>query len=166
MQETWNIENPQLLLIDGFHPVIFKQREGMRGGGVRFYIKNCISYEIIDVCSPFENKIIESLTLLLKFPNKSKCYVTSIYRSNGSLPNITQNDQMLRFLNAFNDLLAQLVVKSHVSFVFTNSNINLISENIPQYANYLNTMFSHGFLLLNTKSSRMIDGSSSPHIIQ
>jgi len=80
LQETWNIVNPQLLLIDGFHPVIFKHREGMRGGGVGFYIKNCISYEKIDDCSPFENKIIASLTLLLQYPNKSKCYVTSIYR--------------------------------------------------------------------------------------
>jgi len=161
LQETWNIVNPQLLLIDGFHPVIFKHREGMRGGGVGFYIKNCVSYEIIDDCSPFENKIIESLTLLLQYPNKSKCYVTSIYRSNGTIPNVTQNDQIQRFYIAFNDLLAQLAVKPHVSFLFTDSNINLISDNIPQYANYLNTMFSHGFLLLNTKSSRMVDGSSS-----
>ena len=39
LQEIWNIDNLQSLSIEGFHPLIFKQRVGMRGGGVGFYIK-------------------------------------------------------------------------------------------------------------------------------
>jgi hypothetical protein len=39
LQEIWSIDNPDLLVIPGFHPLIFKQRAGMRGGGVGFFIK-------------------------------------------------------------------------------------------------------------------------------
>jgi len=167
LQEIWTIDHPQLLNIEGFHPLIYKQRAGMRGGGVGFYIKNSISFEIIEDCSPFENKILESITLLLSLSNKSKIYVTSVYRSNGPLPNISANDQMQRFSLSFNDLLAKISIKRHVSFIFTDSNINLINENPLVYGNYLNTIFSHGFLQLNTKASRMYDGSISliDHII-
>jgi len=31
IQECWKIEFPELLVIPGYHPFIFKQREGMRG---------------------------------------------------------------------------------------------------------------------------------------
>jgi hypothetical protein len=43
LQETWNIQYPEFLDIDGFKPLIFKNRRGMRGGGVGFYIKNNLS---------------------------------------------------------------------------------------------------------------------------
>ncbi len=166
LQEIWNIDQPQLLQIDGFN-LVYKQRVGMRGGGVGFYIKNCISYEIVENCSPFENKILESITLLLTFSNKSKILVTSVYRSNGVLPNVTTNDQLLRFTVSFNDLMAKLSTKSHVSFMFTDSNINLINPNQLVYGNYLNTIFSHGYLQLCKKATRMIDGSATliDHII-
>ncbi len=108
LQEIWTIDHPQLLNIEGFHPLIYKQRAGMRGGGVGFYIKNSISFEIIEDCSPFENKLLESITLLLSLSNKSKIYVTSVYRSNGPLPNISATDQMQRFSLSFNDLLAKM----------------------------------------------------------
>lgn len=39
IQETWNIELPELVSIRGYHPFIFKMPEGMRGGGVGSYIK-------------------------------------------------------------------------------------------------------------------------------
>jgi hypothetical protein len=166
LQEIWNIDHPQILQIDGFN-LIYKQRVGMRGGGVGFYIKNSISYEIVENCSPFENKILESITLLLTLSNKSKMLVTSVYRSNGVLQNVTANDQMLRFSVSFNDLMANLSTKSHVSFIFTDSNINLINPNQLVYGNYLNTIFSHGYLQLCKKATRMKDGSATliDHII-
>jgi len=78
IQETWDIKYPELLSINGFNPVIFKRRRGMRGGGVGFYVRNGIQAKIIDELSPFENKIIESLTIQLSYPNKKslllKCY--------------------------------------------------------------------------------------------
>jgi len=161
LQEIWSIDNPELLDIHGFHPLIFKQRAGMRGGGVGFFIKNNISWEIVEDCSPFQNKILESLTLLLSLPNNNKMLVTNLYRSNGVLQNVTSTDQLVLFNNSFNSLLAQLSVKNHLSYVFTDSNINLINNASPISSNYLNTVFSNGFLQINRKATRMQDHSSS-----
>ncbi len=47
----------------------------MRGGGVDFYIQNGLNFKIVDNLSPFENKILESVTLQISYP----------------LPNITQS---------------------------------------------------------------------------
>ena len=98
MQEIWNIDDINVLNLDGFHPLIFKQRIGMRGGGVGFYVKENINFEIVEDLSFFDNKVFESLTLLLTL-NSKKLYVTSLYRSNGVLPNVTQNEKLLKWWN-------------------------------------------------------------------
>jgi len=77
------------------------------------------------------------------------------------LQNVTSSDQLALFNNAFNSLLAQLSVKNHLSYVFSHSNIYLISNASPLSSNYLNTVFSNGFLQINRKATRMQDLSSS-----
>jgi hypothetical protein len=37
----------------------------MRGGGVGFYIKNNLNASVLENLSPFENKIMESITIRL-----------------------------------------------------------------------------------------------------
>jgi hypothetical protein len=39
LQETWDIKYPELVVLDGFNPIIFKRRRGMRGGGGRILCK-------------------------------------------------------------------------------------------------------------------------------
>jgi exonuclease III len=63
IQETWDIKYPELVNIEGFSQFVFKRRRGMRGGGVGFYVRNGINVEIIEDLSPFENKIIEAVTI-------------------------------------------------------------------------------------------------------
>ncbi|MFN9982930.1 MAG: endonuclease/exonuclease/phosphatase family protein, partial [bacterium] len=89
LQETWDVKYTDLVPLKGFNPLIFKRRRDMRGGGVGFYIRNGISAEIIENLSPFENKIIEALTIKLTYPDSKISYLTSIYRSNGVLANTT-----------------------------------------------------------------------------
>jgi hypothetical protein len=98
LQETWDIKYPELVVLDGFNPVIFKRRRGMRGGGVGFYIKKGIHAEIVEEMSPFENKIIEALTVKIMYPDNKSMLLTSIYRSNSALPNVTASQQMDRFM--------------------------------------------------------------------
>jgi hypothetical protein len=80
----------------------------MRGGGVGFYIRNGISAEIIENLSPFENKIIEALTIKLTYPDSKISYLTSIYRSNGALANTTPTQQLDRFMEKFALLLNEI----------------------------------------------------------
>lgn len=156
IQETWDILYPDQIQIPGYQLFIFKKRVGMRGGGVGFYIKNGINFKILNDCSPFENKIIESLTLQLTYPNSKTILVTNIYRSNGVLRNVTQGEQMNRFLSSFDDLLLKLAGKRHESYIFTDSNIDLLKiENNATVQAYLDSIFSQGFLQFNFKATRI-----------
>jgi hypothetical protein len=57
----------------------------MRGGGVGFYIRDHLNARIIDELSPFENKIIEALSIQLTYPDNRQVLLSSVYRSNGVL---------------------------------------------------------------------------------
>jgi hypothetical protein len=39
LQETWEIHYPELLIFPGYQQIVFKNRLGMRGGGIGFYVK-------------------------------------------------------------------------------------------------------------------------------
>ncbi len=45
LQETWEIKFPDLLSIPGYQSVVYRTREGMRGGGVGIYVKNGLSFK-------------------------------------------------------------------------------------------------------------------------
>ncbi len=36
LQETWEIQDPDHLMLPGFQKIVFKNRRDMRGGGVGF----------------------------------------------------------------------------------------------------------------------------------
>jgi hypothetical protein len=102
LQETWDVKYPDLFPITGFNPLICKRRRGMRGGGVGFYVKEGLRAEILENLSPFENKIIEALTIQLSYPSSNKkILLTSLYRSNGIIANVTQGQQIERFFEKF-----------------------------------------------------------------
>jgi hypothetical protein len=37
LQEIWDVRYPELVAIDGFKPLTYKKRKGMRGGGAGFF---------------------------------------------------------------------------------------------------------------------------------
>jgi hypothetical protein len=161
IQETWDIQYPDLLTIPGFKPIIFKKRKGMRGGGVGFFVKNYLKAEIIEHLSPFENKIIEALTLQITYPNNKSVLVTSIYRSNGVLRNVTQAQQIERFMNSFDQLSSQLQLTKKESYIFLDSNIDLLSLRSAVSSNYLNLIFEKGYLQGIKKATRIQNESFS-----
>jgi hypothetical protein len=80
----------------------------MRGGGVGFFVKDHLNVQILDEISPFENKIIEAITIKVSYPDKKPVILTSLYRSNGIIPNVTPSQQMERFMNKLAELLTQI----------------------------------------------------------
>ena len=161
IQETWDVKYTDLVPLHGFNPLIYKRRRGMRGGGVGFYVRNNIHAEILDHLSPFENKIIEALTIRLVYPCKKSVILTSIYRSNGTLANVTASQQMERFQEKFSDLLTGLQALNQTSFVFLDSNINLLNIQQPEVAHYLNSIFEKGYLQIITKATRIQNESKT-----
>ncbi len=129
IQETWDIKYPELVRIEGFDQIVFKRRRGMRGGGVGFYVRTGIKFEILENLSPFENKIIEALSIQLTYPNNKHVVLTSIYRSNGVIPNVTAAQQMEGFMIKFSQLLSELTATKKLSYVFLDANINILNFN-------------------------------------
>ena len=133
----------------------------MRGGGVGFYVKNGIQIEIIEELSPFENKIIEALTIKITYQDKKSMLLTSIYRSNGVIPNVTPSHQLDRFMDKFSLLLSDLNATQKLSYVFLDANINVLNLHLPDIANYLNCIFTKGYLQIICKASRIQNESKS-----
>jgi hypothetical protein len=133
----------------------------MRGGGVGFYILNGLTAEVIENLSPFENKIIEALTIKLTYPDSKIVYLTSIYRSNGPLAGVTASQQLDRFMDKFSSLLVDLQATNKISYVFLDANINILNLAQPETINYLNCIFEGGFLQLISKATRIQNESKT-----
>jgi len=161
LQETWDVKYPELLPITGFKPVIIKKRRGMRGGGVGFYVRNNIDVKVIENLSPFENKILESLTIQLTYPDNRCFLLTNIYRSNGIIHNVTPAQQLERFLEKLDELLNGIRLSRKESFIFLDANIDLLNFNNGDSSNYMNTMRNHGFLQCICKATRIQNQSKS-----
>ncbi len=76
-----------------------------------FYVKNGLSFKIVNELSPFEEKIFESLTIQILYQGKQPTLLTCGYRSNGLIPNVTQNQQSERFFAIFDELLFNISQK-------------------------------------------------------
>ncbi len=131
----------------------------MRGGGVGFYVKDGLSFKIINELSPFEEKIFESLSLQVSYPGKPPVLLTIGYRSNGIIVNITQNQQMDRFFAIFEELLLKISQKNLSSYVFLDSDFDLLSLHDAGSASFLNSVISAGFLQCIYKATRMQNNS-------
>jgi exonuclease III len=155
LQEVWDVRYPELLSIPGYKPLICKTRQGMRGGGVGFYVKEYLNVQVLEEMSIFENKIIEALTIKISYPDNRKVLISSVYRSNGIIPNVSPSQQMDRFLDKFTNLLS-LVKESKVeAYICMDSNIDLLKLHIPSHANFLNLIFEKKLPSSHWKSNQM-----------
>ena len=154
IQETWNIPYPDLVNINGFK-FFTKNRTNSRGGGIAFYIKNDISCKIKHNLSPFFEKEFECLTVEIVL-NKKKVLLSNIYRSPTPTANSTHNEHIDCFINHLDVHLSNLAILNTDSYVFLDSNINLLKINHSQSAAlYLETIFTNGFLQKIGKATRV-----------
>ena len=159
LQETWQIKDVNLFSLPGYQPLVYKNRSKGRGGGIGFYIKNGLNFKIIDKLSPFKDKLFESLTLEIsqQHNNITKHYLaSSIYRSPSQIANTSHSQQLEDFTLRFDNLLHDLNTKNCDSFIFMDSNINLLNLDTNQPAkNFLHAFTERGYLLANLKATRI-----------
>lgn len=171
LQETWSIKYPHLLSIPGFQPLIFRNRAKGRGGGVGFYIRNGLTCKIMEQLSPFHDKIIETLTVQISYTSNRQTkhfLASSLYRSPSALPGLTHGEQMDNFLTIYEEFLINLSNCNQDSYIFTDSNINLLAlENDKHAKDYFTSTLDKGFLITNLKATRIQGDSHSliDHII-
>jgi hypothetical protein len=154
IQETWEVQYPELVNISGFQTFVVKNRMNMRGEGVGFYIRNGLNFKIIENLSPFEEKIFESLTVQITYPSNKSVLVTCGYRSNGVIPNMPATQQFHRFTMIFEELMLKLSRKKMDSYILLDANIDLLKLDTNSSANYLNGCLSAGYLQCINKATR------------
>jgi hypothetical protein len=156
---------PHLLQIPGFQQLIFVNRNKGRGGGVGFYIRNGLNFKTVDLKIRSHDKILEHFTLEISYTNdkSSKHYlVTNIYRSPSHCHGMTNTQHVENFLDNMDRILNKLNTMNHDSYIFLDSNINLLTNNNDNLqSKYLTSILDNGFLLTNFRATRIQNGSSS-----
>ena len=115
MQEIWNIRDGNYLDIPGFD-LIHNQRKKYTGGGVGFYIRENLNYEISDCF--MQEKILECQTIKIKINDNLTYHFTNVYM--GHLNKTESLNQLKRYLNKHKHL------KSH--YLMGDLNIDLLKN--------------------------------------
>ena len=88
IQETWNVIDPSLFSLPNYQPLIVKCRQLSQGGGVGFYIREGLNFNILP--NPiFVEKVFESLFVEVIQSNNKRFVLGNIYRSNSKHPNLS-----------------------------------------------------------------------------
>jgi hypothetical protein len=153
LQEVWALPHPDLVKINGF-TLITKLRKNGRGGGVGFYIRDSLKFKIRDDLSPFFENMLESLTIEICDNNK-KTILCNYYRPPTPITSADGD-----FFTNFDMLLHNISLRNLNTFIFSDTNINLLKLPNNALANsYLDLVHSNGFLQLISKATR-IEGDS------
>ncbi len=81
---------------------------------------------------------------------------------NGNHSNMTQSDQFSQFIELFSNSLSEMVNDYERIFLYGDFNIDVLKYNSStQVAEYIDLLFSFGFLQIVTKPTRVSDTSAT-----
>jgi len=145
--------------LPGYQPLVFKSRSNnVQGGSVGFYVKVGISFNLLHNFSLFHDRIFESIFIGVEISDNKILTIGSCYRPNIH-PTLTGSEQFNSFLDIFSNLCSSL---PNNSYIFGDFNINLLSHsNNRQVSEYLDTLFSYGFLQNITYPTRVSNASAT-----
>jgi hypothetical protein len=160
LQETWKVPHVDQFTIPGFHPLVYADRKGSRGGGVGFYIKSSLKFTILNNF-PSLPKVFENIVIDIQYPNQH-LLLSCIYRSPNPNQGVTITDHIDEFIAKLDDHLTKINERKANSYIFLDANINLSLLNSNKNSKeYLNTIVSNGFLPTITKATRIQNESAT-----
>ena len=161
LQETWNIIDNSAFPLINYHPLETNLRRDARGGGVGIYVKNHLSFKILKQYSIFVERIFESIFIELTIAKNKKIIIGSVYRP-GATPGLTFTQQFSQFSDILSNLLAELNSNYEHVFIYGDFNLNILEANQNKFiAEYIETIFSYGFLQLVTRPTRIAENSAT-----
>jgi hypothetical protein len=117
------------------------------------------------VGSIFLENIFESIVIRVESARNGIFYVGSIYRPGTPNPPLTLTENQNLFLEGLSGLLEYLSVKNAPSYIVGDFNIDVLKIRESTFVQeYIELLFSHGFLQLVTKPTRCAI-SGSPTVI-
>ena len=145
LSETWlNMNsNSNLYSLPGYD-FCHVDRCDKRGGGVAFYIKNSLKYNLVgEMCTTIDD-VIECITIELFLSNKKRVIISCLYRPPGSPFDIFNETIEKLFFNKKQDL-----------FLCGDFNTNLLDYTSHSVINFVNNLFGLGIFPLIDKPTRI-----------
>ena len=163
LQELWQFPNDALFNITGYQPLIYKLRGGeVQGGGIGIYVRCGISYTIDAAASVFRDRLFETIVIEINGDNNQMYTIGSVYRPGTKHPHLNTADQNLQFLELYANLLEHLSLKKHPSLLCGDFNIDSLKFSACNLStDYVNLMFSLGFLQVMSKPTRCTNSSAT-----
>ena len=155
IQELWQFPANAEFDLAGYQPLFYKLRAGsVQGGGVGLYVKNGINCTIDLNSSVFFDRIYESIAIVINCSKlKKKTKIISAYRPGSAHPTLSHDDQINQFLEIMSNQLDS--VDDCPTYIFGDLNLDLIKvDKCPHVNNYIDLLFSHGFIQTITLPTR------------
>ena len=147
--------------LQNYHTLVTNLRNNARGGGVGIYVKSNLSFNVLNQYSLFSERIFESLFVEISLPSCKKIVVGSIYRP-GKSPGLTFTQQFTQFSEILSNLLADLGDKYEHVFLYGDFNLNVLEVSNNKFiTEYIENIFSHGFLQLITRPTRVSENTAT-----
>jgi hypothetical protein len=156
LQEIWQIPYTALLSIPNYFPLeCLMTHNQVQGGGVGIY------YRILKEQSIMFDKVFESIFAEVITANKKKYLIGSIYRP-GNHSSMSQSEQFNQFIELFANSLAGFAEVYDRIYLFGDFNIDLLKYSTSnQAAEYIDLLFSFGFLQVIPKPTKVTDNSAT-----
>ena len=168
LQEIWQINSEADFSIPGYSNLVYKTRSNnVQGGGVGIYVGSHLSFNMSPIHSVFADRLFESIFVEVSLSN-SKLLVGSVYRPNSGHPTLTQSEQFSQSLEILANIASQISTSNIPTRILGDFNIDVLKYNTStQVSEYIDLLFSFGFLQLVTKPTRCSHNSATliDHII-
>ena len=157
VSEVFRCEQDQRLALPGYHDLICRTRDDGYRGGVALFINESINYRIREDLSVFIPHVLESLFIEYESTNKKKHIVGVMYR-----PNTPPRADIEVFSKSVDDIMNIVSTEHKKCIIMGDMNIDLLKyDSQDKTKNYLNTIFSHGYLPCITKPTRKTDSTAT-----
>ena len=163
LQETWQIVDSSSLLLNDYNPLECKLRSNsVQGGGVGIYVKKNLKFSVLQDKSIFIDRIFESLFVEVWLNKNKKIIIGNIYRPSVNHPTLSSSEQFSQFFELLTNLLSELSECNTQVILFGDFNLDALKYNIiNQVTEYIDLLFSYGFLQLIMKPTRCTPHSAT-----
>ena len=163
IQETWQVPDPSLFPLINYNQFICNLRSNsIQGGGVGFYFKNNLRFKILTEKSIFIDRVFESIFAEVWINNNKKVVIGNVYRPSVNHPTLSSSQQFDQFFEMFSNLLNDFSCSNTQVIIVGDFNLDALKYNlVNQVTEYIDLLFSYGFLQLIMKPTRCTPHSAS-----
>jgi len=163
LQELWQFPSNVEFKLPGYSPLVYKLRSNnVNGGGVGIYVKSNIEFSVEPVLSIFHDRVFESIVIEITNQAGNKILVGSVYRPGTKHPTLNFPEQNEIFMDTLSNVLSNINDKNIRAYMLGDLNLDVLKYNhCTLVTDYIDTLFSLGFIQIVTKPTRCTGNSAT-----